>query len=96
MSLSCLSVAVDDAPPSRERMPDDWIGPFRPFASTITKHEQLLGDLLMIGDGIGKIIPFGKIHGVMYDGQGNNAVYKLDLVPVGQKNSEGALPKHAY
>ena len=44
--------------------------------------------------GNGQIIPFGKIFGVTYETlDTTNVIYKLELVPVGQEDSEGLLPK---
>ena len=79
---------------TRERMPDDWIGPFCPFYPRNTPQSNIIDSLLMKGENGGKIVPFGKIYGVTYyDLETTNTTYNLELIPVGQKDSNILIPK---
>jgi len=83
----------DNPNPTREKMPKDWIGAFYPFHPKNTTQEQIIDILIMRGSGYGgRVIPFGKIFGVYYDTQ--TGTFKLGLVPVGQEDSRGTMPKH--
>ena len=79
---------------TRERMPDDWIGPFCPFYPKNTPQQKINNTLLMNGDDSAQIIPFGQIYGITYDELGTtNTTYKFEQIPVGQKDSAGSIPK---
>jgi len=73
--------------PTKERMPDDWIGPFTPFFPKEIPHSVIIDSLLMSGNG--EVIPFGKIYGITRDSpiSATNTIYKIDMVPVGQEDS---------
>ena len=82
--------------PTRARMPDDWVGAFYPFSPKGTTQQNINRRLLMYGgsEGMGRIIPFGKIYGVFYDVENDLPVFKLNLAPVGQTDSQSNFLKH--